>query len=204
VRGATGTGILIDATSAPTTDVVVRATVAGALRGIVAVAAAPHPVRHLTLTGSCTGIGHVGVRLTNVDQVTAVDLEVEGTGEHGILLDGRTGSRRCTIAGAEVRGFAVAIAEVDGSTDNRIVTRPPRSERARRDPAPGTPASPAPISSGRRGSLVGRARRSAATVARRADRAVRRAGRAAPPSLRRPVAKARSSARAAWRSRGGR
>lgn len=197
VQGAGATGVLLDATSGPVTDVVLHAEVSGALRGIVATARGAHPVRDLTLTGSCTGIGHVGVQLTNVDHATVADVTIDGAGPAGIVLDGRTGARRCTIAGARVRGFATTVAEEGGSRDNRILaapetTRAPAST-ATADAATATSASP-----------KAGATRAAKGIARRADRSVRRLGRRAPAAVRRPVATVRRRARAAWRSRGAR
>jgi hypothetical protein len=202
VDGAGGTGVLVDATSGPVTDVVLHAEVAEALRGIVATAIGAHPVRDLTITGSCTGVGHVGVQLTNIDRATVADVTIEGRGPAGIVLDGRTGSRRCTIAGARVRGFATEVAEEGGSRDNRILAAPDVRRRASSAAAeaPSTPTTSAPTST----SPTRRAKRAATGAARRADRAARRLGRRTPAAIRRPVAKVRRTARATWRSRGAR
>jgi len=156
---ASGSAVLLDATSGPVEEVVMHVNATHSLRGFSAIAAAPHPVHRVTLSGTFADNRRDGILLVNANRVVILDAVVERNAEHGIVLDGRTGSRRCTITGTVIRGCPVPFAELGGSRDNAISSVQP--------PAPIT-STPEKTTASSRLSLPRRARRAAIVRVRRA------------------------------------
>jgi SAM-dependent methyltransferase len=116
VDGCTGNGIMLDSKFSPMSDVVVRAVARRSLRGLSLSGDHENPLDNVCLSGGDYSENReCGLLVSNASNVFVVDATIASNGTAGIVVQGKSGSRHCVVAGCRISGSPQLVVERDGN-----------------------------------------------------------------------------------------
>jgi SAM-dependent methyltransferase len=148
VDTSTGNGIMLDSKFSPMSDVVVRGTVRGAMRGLSLSGDHEKELTNVSLSGDYSDNRECGILVSNASNVFIVDATIAANGTAGIVVQGKSGSRHCVVANSRITGSPDLVVERDGNhlayvtETTEIPSLPPVAMLDTSAPAPATTARP--------------------------------------------------------------
>ena len=115
IDDCTGNGIMLDSKFSPMCDVVVQGVARRAMRGLSLSGDHEKALTNVVVSGDYSDNRECGVLVSNASNVFLLDTTIAGNGTAGIVVQGKSGSSHCVVAGSRITGSPDLIVERDGN-----------------------------------------------------------------------------------------
>lgn len=115
VDTSTGNGIMLDSKFSPLSDVVVHGVARRSMRGLSLSGDHEKTLTNVCVSGDYSDNRECGVLVSNASNVFILDATIASNGTAGVVVQGRSGSKHCVVAGSRITGSPDLVLERDGN-----------------------------------------------------------------------------------------